>query len=70
MGHDGPGGATWNQERQRGAAMGPRAATRDNVEPILKESAPLLCQPAVILEYFVQLSYQPAVIVEDFAQFP
>ena len=62
MGHDGPGGATWIQERPRGAAMGPRAATRENVEPILKESAPLLCQPALILEDFVQLSDQPTVI--------
>ena len=56
--------------RAKRAHLGPRGTTRDHVEPILKESAPLHCQTAVILEDFVQLSYQPAVIVEDFAQFP
>ena len=70
-GHDGPRGATWRHEGPRGwGREGPRAPRVDHVEQMLKESAPLPCQPAVILMDFAQLPYQPAVIVEDFTPFP
>ena len=66
-------GATWGRVEARGATWGregPRAPRVNHVEPMLKESAPLPCHPAVILEDFAQFPYQPAVIIDDFAQFP
>ena len=72
-GHVEARGATWGRVEARGATWGregPRAPRVNHVEPMLKESAPLPCQPAVILEDFAQLPYQPAVIVQDFTPFP